>query len=435
MFLDISQPRSVPPQEDERAGARLSIVRSARLPDVIALFRARADLRLLAVVDDDARPVGAIRELDVRSILFNPYGHALMMNPSFGGSLDRLIRPCPRADIGASATVLLEAYAAATGAEGLILTRGGRFERTLDARDFVGMAAARETEVARERSARTERIDAAGRAFSSDVATLVAGMSEMAAEVGAMARQLGGRADDTSADATSAAQGARETAAALSEIAARGRELTATLDGIAGATEHARRIRARASATVNVAGGRMAALAGSAGAIDDMLALIQEIAAKTNLLALNASIEAARAGEAGRGFAVVATEVKSLANQTGAAAGDIADRIAGALDIFGQVVGGHEEIESAIAAIGRTSEAIDDAVDAQTAATRAIAAEVGHSVEASGEVGRRVAAISDDASALGSDAQALRGLSQTLAGAATRLHDRADDFVRFAAAA
>ncbi len=58
--------------------------------------------------------------------------------------------------------------------------------------------------------------------------------------------------------------------------------------------------------------------------IGQIVETISGIAGQTNLLALNAAIEAARAGETGKGFAVVAEEVRKLAEQSEAAAKQIA---------------------------------------------------------------------------------------------------------------
>ncbi len=57
--------------------------------------------------------------------------------------------------------------------------------------------------------------------------------------------------------------------------------------------------------------------------IDGLIKNIRAIAAKTDLLALNASIEAARAGQAGKGFAVVADEFGRLSEKIQQAVGAV----------------------------------------------------------------------------------------------------------------
>ncbi|HJV66493.1 MAG TPA: methyl-accepting chemotaxis protein [Geomonas sp.] len=85
----------------------------------------------------------------------------------------------------------------------------------------------------------------------------------------------------------------------------------------------------------------IANLARRTGEIGAILSVIDEVAARTNLLALNAAIIAAQAGEHGKGFTVVASEIKQLADNTSSSTREIAEVIKGV----------REETDRAVAAI------------------------------------------------------------------------------------
>ena len=417
------------------SGHAAAVATDAHMADVIELFRSDPDLRALAVLDANARPIGVIREQRVRELLFCPFWFSLMQNPTIGGSIASMIEPCPTADVARSTSELLRVAAQGRGRGELILVDRGRFVETLDSGQLAKLTMLRDVELAQERVERATRVDEAGRAFQQDIAALTAALSDMAREVETVAGGLSDRARRTGRDAVTVAGATAQTLTGLHELGDRGHALAATMAKIVDDGSRARAIRGEAHRKVQQAGERAAALKAASQSIEQMLALIIDMASRTNMLALNAGIEAAHAGEAGRGFAVVASEVKTLASQTRSAAGDITQYVDRIRDIVGQVAAGFAEVEKAIDANNGFSDAIDRAVDGQSATTLMIASYVEQAVSAGREIDYRVQEIGHGASAVGDGAQALGQLSAGLSAAARSLDQRARHFVEAVAAA
>ncbi len=405
--------------------AHLTIGRHATLTDVVDRFRQHHDLRLLAVLDDLGRPVGVLREVDVRELLFNPFGHALLDNPTFRDGTARLIRRATIADIDVPLPDLL----AMNGEDGVVLVQGGLFAALLDPIRLLRMAARWHGDASAQARARAQRVHGAASAFEAGIKALSSDITTACAAIGQVAGELDRRAVTTRGGAVSVAAAAHQTALGMVDIEQRGRALATSIERITRDTGKADLLRNEASQAVERTGVQVQALSEVATTIEAMLALIRTLASQTNLLALNAAIEAARAGAAGRGFAVVAGEVKSLARQTDSAAGDIARRVDAVHALLGDVAGGQHAVQSAIAAIGSITATIGTAVAAERDTTRTIATRVEEARGAGADIDARASAIATAADTIGDQAGLLSRLVGGLSGLSQQLQGRAGELV------
>ena len=363
------------------------------LHDAVETFQANTDLRLLPVLDEHSRPVGAIFEKEVRRLLLNPYGHALLRNPSFTRNLHDHVRDCPTIEVSNDIGALVEHYRRCDGREGMIVTRDGRLFATLTNRRLLLLAAEHEREAAQARLERAERIAAAGAQFELQSGALAQQMVQLADSVQRLAEATADRAGIAGNQATSVASAAVQTRDSLTHLADRGRGLAQAFERIEQTLAGNRRVAGAAAERVSDGRARARTLLESARSIDDVVAIVGEIAGTVNLLSLNATIEAARAGHAGQGFAVVAGEIRTLSDQTHEATQSIGSHVHALQSGIEQVAADYSEIVEAIASMAGGAAEIDDAIITEAGTARLIASSVADAGSASVTIEEAVSTI------------------------------------------
>lgn len=393
----------------------------ASLVLAVELFQSNTDLRLLPVIDTVGRPRGAIFEKDVRRLLLNPFGHALLRNPTFGADLRQHLRPCPVHELTDDISLLVNHYRRADGREGMILTVGGRLFATLSNRRLLLLAAEREQLDNAARLERAGRIEIAGRGFELQAASLATQMVQLSNSVQRLAEATVDRATIAGDRAASVAVAAVQTRETMSQVAGRGESLANAFLEI---EQNLVASRATARATVkrvSSGGQRARALLDAAQSIDSVMSLVNGIAGTVNLLSLNASIEAARAGAAGRGFSVVASEIRSLSEQTHDATQTISSQVEHLKNGVRMMADDYAEIEAAITTMVGSAGKIDVAISGEAVSTRLIAHCVAEASEASRATEDAVSAIVHSVRSASTSARELDSLANQLRQGATAL--------------
>ena len=204
---------------------------------------------------------------------------------------------------------------------------------------------------------------------------IVVALSSAMRDIDHNAQQVANGSDELSKASQSLAEGATDQASAIEELTASITDISSKIQNNANNAELAKKMVGDVNIEMSQSNKHMDEMIiamdrikSASNEIANIIKSIEDIAAQTNLLSLNAAIEAARAGEAGRGFSVVAEEVRKLADESAEAAKNTNNLIQNAIQA---VEDGTElakvtaqSLESVVASASKVNDAISEIADA-----------------------------------------------------------------------
>lgn len=215
-------------------------------------------------------------------------------------------------------------------------------------------------------------------------------VSESARSTADLSSSVASSAEKTTEHMNNTSHYMKRTNESLESVAAATEQMSTTIADVAENAQRAMTTSKDAATQAREVAEQIRVLGDAVREIGTVTETIANISAQTNLLALNATIEAARAGVAGKGFAVVANEIKTLAEQTAEATGDIRTKIVSIQNLTGTTVDEVQKIDGTVKNVDEIISMIATAIEEQAAVTKDVASNIVRATDGAREAGKGV---------------------------------------------